>query len=99
MNRPNESVLVVEDDAALREALTETLSGAGLTVLAAADAQEALQLLCDKIALVISDVQMPGKNGYELLGAIRRTHPYVPVVLMTAYGTVSQAVAAMREGA
>jgi two-component system response regulator FlrC len=100
MNTVNVSVLVVEDDAALREALVDTLRAAGLLALAAQDAQNALQLLAlEDIGLVISDVQMPGANGYELLASIKRLHPYLPVVLMTAYGTVAQAVAAMREGA
>jgi two-component system response regulator FlrC len=100
MNAVNDSVLVVEDDAALREALVDTLRAAGLAALAAPDAHSALQLLAsEEIALVISDVQMPGANGYELLASIKRMRPYLPVVLMTAYGTVSQAVAAMREGA
>jgi two-component system, response regulator FlrC len=100
MNNVNESVLVVEDDAALREALVDTLRAAGLAALAAADAPGALQLLeSEEIALVISDVQMPGPNGYQLLASIKRLRPDLPVVLMTAYGTVAQAVAAMREGA
>jgi two-component system, response regulator FlrC len=64
------------------------------------DAPSALQLLASEdIGLVISDVHMPGANGYELLSSIMRLRPYLPVVLMTAYGTVAQAVAAMREGA
>jgi len=100
MNKVNESVLVVEDDAALREALLDTLRAAGMSALAAPDAPTALQLLAsEEIALVISDVQMPGPNGYELLTSIRRMRPDLPVVLMTAFGTVAQAVAAMREGA
>jgi two-component system, response regulator FlrC len=100
MNEAIESVLVVEDDAALREALVDTLHAAGLAALAAADAPSALQLLqSEEIALVISDVQMPGPNGYQLLSSIKRLRPDLPVVLMTAYGTVAQAVAAMREGA
>jgi two-component system response regulator FlrC len=100
MNKLNESVLVVEDDAALREALLDTLRAAGLSALPAPDAKIALQLLeSEEIALVISDVQMPGPNGYELLTSIRRLRPDLPVVLMTAFGTVAQAVAAMREGA
>jgi len=100
MNKANESILVVEDDAALREALLDTLRAAGISALAAPDAPTALQLLgSEEIALVISDVQMPGPNGYELLTSIRRLRPDLPVVLMTAFGTVSQAVAAMREGA
>ena len=100
MNKLNDSVLVVEDDAALREALVDTLSAAGLSAVAAQDAKSALQLLArEEIGLVISDVQMPGANGYELLSSIKQLRPYLPVVLMTAYGTVAQAVAAMREGA
>jgi two-component system response regulator FlrC len=100
MNKVNDSVLVVEDDAALREALVDTLRAAGLSALAAHDAKSALQSLAsEEIGLVISDVQMPGANGYELLSSIKQLRPYLPVVLMTAYGTVAQAVAAMREGA
>jgi two-component system, response regulator FlrC len=100
MNKPNESVLIVEDDSALREALVDTLSAAGLHAIAAEDATKALEWLQSAdIALVISDIQMPGPNGYELLSSIRRQRPDLPVVLMTAYGTVAQAVAAMRQGA
>ncbi len=100
MSDPNESVLVVEDDAALREALIDTLRAAGLAAIAAGDAAEALRLLeSEEVALVISDVQMPGPNGYQLLTSIKRRRPDLPVVLMTAYGTVAQAVSAMREGA
>ena len=100
MTNMNESVLVVEDDAALREALVDTLRAADIAALAAPDAAGALELLQrEEIALVISDVQMPGPNGYQLLSSIKRQRPDLPVVPMTAYGTVAQAVAAMREGA
>jgi two-component system response regulator FlrC len=100
MNTPKESVLIVEDDADLREALTDTLLAAGITAAAAGNAGEALKLLeSQEIALVISDVQMPGPNGYELLASIKRVRADLPVVLMTAYGTIAQAVTAMREGA
>jgi len=100
MSTPIESVLVVEDDAALREALIDTLHAAGIAALAACDAEEALQKMqTEDIALVISDVHMPGPNGYELLTSIKQLRPDLPVVLMTAHGTVAQAVSAMREGA
>jgi two-component system response regulator FlrC len=100
MSTVNESILVVEDDAELREALIDTLRAADLSALSAPDAPTALQLLeNEEIALVISDVQMPGPDGYQLLSSIKRLQPDLPVVLMTAYGTVAQAVAAMREGA
>ncbi len=100
MNTAQESVLIVEDDAALRDALTDTLRAAGITAVAAADAREALKRVEDQeIALIISDVQMPGASGYELLADIKRLRADLPVVLMTAYGTIAQAVSAMREGA
>src|SRR6202044_928609 len=100
MNTPKESVLIVEDDADLREALTDTLQAAGIPAAAAGNAGEALKLLESReIALVISDVQMPGPSGYELLSDIKRLRADLPVVLMTAYGTIAQAVSAMREGA
>ena len=100
MNQLNESVLMVEDDTALREALIDTLRSAGIAAVGAGDAAAALTALeTESIALVISDVQMPGPNGHELLASIKRERPDMPVVLMTAYGTVAQAVAAMREGA
>jgi two-component system response regulator FlrC len=100
MSKLNESVLVVEDDAPLREALIDTLRAAGMSAVAAPDAAQALRLLeTEDIAFVISDVQMPGTDGYQLLTSIKRLRPDLPVILMTAYGTVAQAVAAMREGA
>src|SRR5712675_2917362 len=100
MSTVNVSVLVVEDDAPLREALIDTLRAAGMPALAAADADQALRLLeTEDIAFVISDVQMPGTNGYQLLTSIKKLRPDLPVILMTAYGTVAQAVAAMRDGA
>ena len=100
MSKLNVSVLVVEDDAPLREALVDTLRVAGMPALAAADAVEALRLLeTEDVAFVISDVQMPGTNGYQLLTSIKKLRPDLPVILMTAYGTVAQAVSAMRDGA
>jgi len=100
MSKQSESVLVVEDDAPLREALIDTLQAAGLSALAAADGAQALRLLeTEDVAFVISDVQMPGIDGYQLLTCIKRLRPDLPVILMTAYGTVAQAVSAMREGA
>jgi len=100
MNIVKESVLIVEDDTDLREALMDTLRAAGLAAVAAGDADQALRLMeSEEVALVISDVQMPGRSGYELLSSIKRLRPDLPVVLMTAYGTIAQAVSAMREGA
>jgi len=93
-------VLVVEDDADLREALTDTLELAGYTAIAAPDAEQALAWL-DKgnPGLVLSDVQMPGMDGHALLRSLKGRRPDIPVILMTAYGQIDRAVQAIRDGA
>jgi two-component system response regulator FlrC len=93
-------ILIVEDDADLREALTDTLKLSKYTVLVANDGVQALDLLKSQpVGLVITDVQMPNMTGLALLHEIKARWPNVPVLLMTAYGVISQAVEAMREGA
>ena len=95
------SVLVVEDDNALREVLSETLQLAGYRVSCAGDGEQALKVLAQQndIELVVSDVQMKPVDGHALMRAIREDYPALPVILMTAYGTVEKAVNAMRLGA
>ena len=98
MGKPD--VLVVEDDAALREALTDTLEMNGYAVRVAASAEEALRLLDEAVpGLLLSDVQLPGQDGHALLRRVKTAQPQLPVVLMTAYGQIDKAVQAMREGA
>ncbi len=93
-------ILLVEDDEPLREALTDTLELEGFAVSAAADGPAALEVLARRpVSLVISDIQMQPWTGLELLARLRRGHPELPVVLMTAFGSVPQAVQAIREGA
>ena len=93
-------VMVVEDDADLREALGETLEAAGFDVELAAEGTAALVRLAARPArLVLTDMQMAPMDGPALLAALRTQHPGLPVVVMTAYGTIEQAVAAMRAGA
>ncbi|MGH8167921.1 MAG: sigma-54-dependent transcriptional regulator, partial [Woeseiaceae bacterium] len=97
---PSPGVLIVEDDANLRDALRETLSESGYPVFAADSGAEALSILGrEPVGLVVSDLQMSPMNGRELLAEIRRRHPALPAVLMTAYGTIENAVDAMRDGA
>ena len=94
------TVLVVEDDRDLLEAVCTTLELAGLSTLGASDGGSALELLAARdIGLVFSDVGMAPIDGIQLLGEIKRRRPDLPVVLMTAYGVVEQAVEAMRAGA
>lgn len=98
MNQP--MALIVEDDTCLREALCETLECAGIPTVAAGDGGEALAVLArHAVGLVITDVQMRPMDGRELLARLRKEHPELPVLMMTAYGTITQAVAAMRDGA
>src|SRR5690606_27893536 len=93
-------ILLVEDDRALREALADTLMLGGYDYLEAADGEQALALLQrHSVAMVVSDVNMPGMDGHALLRALRERYPQLPVLLMTAYGTVQNAVEAMRVGA
>ncbi len=95
-----QTLLVVEDDAALAEALTDTLELAGYRVCAAADGVEALAVLGkEEVALVLTDVHMARMDGHALLERIRARRPDLPVILMTAFATVQKAVAAMQGGA
>ena len=93
-------VLVVEDDEGLREALVDTLALAGYQWLEAESAEHALVLLkSESVDIVVSDVQMTGMDGLALLRSIKLQWPKMPVLLMTAYANIEDAVAAMKEGA
>ena len=94
------TILIVEDDQDLRDALVTTLEVARFRVLEADCAEQALERLCQhSVDMVVSDVNMPGMSGHELLAEIQRQYPGVPVMLITAYGQISQAVSAMQAGA
>jgi two-component system response regulator FlrC len=93
-------VLIVEDDASLREALKDTLELSGYEVIEAADGESALRLLEQRrVGIVVTDVQMKPMDGERLLHAIKQRWPQLPVLLMTAYGVIERAVEAMRAGA
>ena len=93
-------ILIVEDELELQEALIDTLELNGFNVVAVSSADDALVALDDEIAMVFSDIKMDGSmDGYELMKRIRAIKPYLPIVLMTAYGTVEQAVDAIKSGA
>ncbi|MCU1728118.1 sigma-54 dependent transcriptional regulator [Pseudomonas sp. 7P_10.2_Bac1] len=93
-------VLLVEDDRALREALADTLLLAGHDFKAVGSGEEALQAVTgEAFNLVVSDVNMPGMDGHQLLSRLRASQPQLPVLLMTAHGAVERAVDAMRQGA
>src|SRR5690348_4902137 len=93
-------ILVVDDEASARTALGELLRGEGYAVETAADGFKAMGRLAEfEPDLVLSDLNMPGIDGVELLGKLKELHPELPVVLMTAFGGVETAVSAMRQGA
>lgn len=93
-------VLVVEDDADLREAICDMLEINDISYIEAENGQQAqLQLAEHDVALVLSDVQMSPGNGYQLLEFINQNHAGLPVILMTAYGSIPQAVDAIQAGA
>ncbi len=94
------SVLVVDDEPEMAIALGETLRRDGFRVSLAQNGREAMEKLSrEEYGWVISDVRMPSVDGMELLSHLRETAPLTRVILMTGYGTVPQAVAAMQQGA
>jgi len=93
-------ILVVDDEEAQRTVLAGFLRKRGFEVLASAGVDDALRLAASRtIDLVLTDLKMSGKTGVDLLNGIREINPEVPVVLMTAFGTVAGAVDAMKRGA
>lgn len=98
-NRP--TVLVVEDDPALREALVDTLSLQHMNVLSDSCAEDTLIRLgkFSDIDLIVSDVNMGQMSGHDLLRKVKQDFPHIPVLLITAYASISESVQAMKEGA
>ena len=93
-------VLIAEDDDALLEALCDTLELAGVSVEGVESGEGALlKLERNSFDLLVSDVNMGGIDGHELLRTVRTKHPQLPVVLITAYGSIAHSVSAMRDGA
>lgn len=94
------TILIVEDDAGLREALLDTLLLGNYNVVEADCAEQALLMLSSHaVDLVVSDIQMGNMSGLTLLKNIKAKYPNMPVLLMTAYATIDDAVQAMRDGA
>ena len=100
MGEPGASVLVVDDDAAVSQVLAALLVQDGIEAACAASGGEALELLAARgFDLVITDLRMPGMDGLQLLEQASRKFPEVPVIMLTAHGTVPLAVEAMKAGA
>ena len=96
----NEPILLVEDKAELREMLTHALTRMSLAPVAAGSVEEALrQLRKQRFSAVLTDLKLPTGTGFDVLRAALDEDAATPVIIMTAYGTITQAVEAMREGA
>ena len=94
------TILVVEDDIALQEAIVDTLELSGLHTVAANSGEQAIECLAkQRFDMVISDVNMGGMDGHQLLDEIKKLYPFLPVLLITAYGSIDRSVRAIQAGA
>jgi DNA-binding NtrC family response regulator len=94
------TILIVEDEPKMQRLLELNLKEEGYDTHSAADAEAGLNILRqERIDLVLTDLKLPGMNGLEFLQAVKRTNAAIPVVLVTAYGSVETAVEAMKAGA
>lgn len=94
------TILIVEDKASMAQMLRETLEAEGYLVSLACDGQDGIRQIRDsRFDLILTDLKLPRKDGIEVLKAARAESQFMPVIMMTAFGTVETAVAAMKEGA
>lgn len=95
-----ETILIVDDEKNYPPILSAVLEDAGFETLTAYSGREALEILEDSdVDLVLTDMKMPGMDGIELLERIKQKDPEIPVIVMTAHGTIEKAVEAMQKGA
>jgi len=93
-------ILVVDDEAIVRESLRDWLSDAGYQVLTAENGPKALAIIeTERMGIVITDLVMPGMDGIELMKRAKENQPNIEVIIITAYGSIPTAIAAMKEGA
>lgn len=94
------TVLVVEDDPAIRRGLTDALQFAGYNVIACADGKEGMAMaLSADLDLAILDIMLPGHDGFEILSEVRKTRPTLPIILVTARGAEHDRVHGLQSGA
>lgn len=92
--------LIVDDDATVRATTARALEGLGLATVLAASGEEALRVMATRrFSLVVTDFEMPGMNGIDLLNEIRRLQPGVPAVMMSGVGTFDVLCASRVAGA
>ncbi len=100
MKRDKASILVIDDDLGVRQGLQEILAAAGYAVVTTADGESGLKLLAEQtFDLTLTDLAMPGVGGLEVLKYLVHHQPECPCIIITGYGTIPNAVTAMRQGA
>jgi DNA-binding NtrC family response regulator len=99
-NSPGTSILVIDDETAIRESLEVLLTLEGYSVRMAGDGEQGLRILeLENFDLVLLDLALPGQSGLELLPRIKDRQPEIPIIMITAYGTVDNVVESIRAGA
>ena len=99
-NNETKNILIVDDESEMRVALETTLKREKFQLTCAEDGKQALEKMENNdFDLILTDVRMPKLNGLELLRAVKERSPKTQVIMMTAYGTIDNAVEAMKEGA
>ncbi len=94
------SILIVDDEPEMRAALSHALNRSGYSVESASNGHEALEKIKkDIFGMVITDMKMPEMSGMQVLEGVKKMSPQIPVIMMTAYGTIDNAVEAMKVGA
>lgn len=100
MNALNGTILVADDDADIREILRDTLNSLGARIVTAANGQDCLdRVAADAPDVLLLDIEMPTKNGLQVLEDLRELGSDTTVIMITAYGTIERAVQAMKQGA
>ncbi|MGD2096564.1 MAG: sigma-54 dependent transcriptional regulator [Desulfobacterales bacterium] len=95
-----EKILVVDDDPSILKVIRMRLEAQGYQVVTAIDAQKAIDLATENMFdLALLDLKLNGKDGIQLMGELHQLNPEIPVIILTAYGTIKSAVAAMKKGA
>jgi DNA-binding NtrC family response regulator len=95
-----QTVIVVDDEKVIREGLKRLLSSEGYRVLTAENGRDALDLIrCESIDVVLCDLKMPVMDAVEVLEAVKKTYPDLPVIVITGQGTIENAAECMKKGA
>ncbi len=95
-----DTILVIEDKESMLDMLKQTLEAEGYQVIPARDGAEGIKKRAgERIGLVLTDLKLPKKDGFEVLKAVKEDSPLLPVIVMTAFGTIETAVKAVKEGA